>query len=102
VAVPLAWKLLMRVAESDTEPPTVMVVADSVLDRVGLALLTVRGSQGLVAALLTESPLYVSLKLKGPKLLNATDAESGTIAFVTVTVETTVRVPVQPIVSQNA
>ena len=50
--MPPAWKKLDRVAESVTVVPTTGVVDDSVVARVGLVLLTVRGSQALVAALL--------------------------------------------------
>jgi len=57
VTVPPALKLLVRVEESKTEPPTVIAVADRVVAMVGLALLTVRGSQGDVAPLLLASPL---------------------------------------------
>ena len=55
--VPLAWKLLVIVAESETELPTVMTVCERLELIAGAALFTVRGSQGLVDALLLESPL---------------------------------------------
>jgi len=57
VTVPLELKLHVRAAESVTEPPTVIVVLESVVAIVGLALLTVRGSHRLVAPLLLASPL---------------------------------------------
>jgi len=54
--VPPAWKKLLRVAESVTEVPTTGVVVERVVAIVGLALLTVRGSQGDVAGLFPVSP----------------------------------------------
>jgi hypothetical protein len=56
VTVPPAWKKLARVEESLTDPPTVVVVEERRVVIVGLALLTVRGSQALVAPLLFASP----------------------------------------------
>jgi hypothetical protein len=44
------------VDESLTDAPTVIEVAESEVVMVGLALMTVRGSQGDVAGLLPESP----------------------------------------------
>jgi len=93
VTVPPAWKKLDIVEESVTDVPTVIVVADRVVVMVGLALLTVKGSQALVAALLLASPEYTALKLNDPAGEGVTGAEFGTTPFVTVTVETTVAVP---------
>jgi len=45
-----------KVAVSLTDPPTVIVLADSVVDKVGLALFTVKGSQMLLAPPLFASP----------------------------------------------
>jgi hypothetical protein len=70
VTVPLAWKPLAIVAESETEPPTVMVFCERVVLMVGVALLTVRSSQGLVDALLFTSPLYPTFQLASPAELN--------------------------------
>jgi hypothetical protein len=58
------------VAKSDTEPPTVIGFAERAVVTAGLALLTVRGSQGLVIALLLASPLYAAFQLYEPALLN--------------------------------
>src|SRR2546428_12708987 len=55
--VPLAWKLLVIVDESETELPTIMTFCERLVLIAGLALFTVRGSQRLVDALLLESPL---------------------------------------------
>jgi hypothetical protein len=63
VTVPPAWKLLVRVAESVTELPTLIAVCERAVATVGLALFTVRGSQGLVARLLLASPLYTAFQL---------------------------------------
>ena len=60
----------VRVAESNTEPPTVIVVADRLDVILGPFRVTVRGSQGLVAALLFVSPLYAAFQLYGPAVLN--------------------------------
>jgi len=57
VTVPPALKLLVRVAESDTPVPTMGAVEAKVVEIVGLALLTVKGSQGLITPLLLESPV---------------------------------------------
>ena len=56
------------------------------------------GSQVLVTALLSESPLYTALKLYGravlPVFAGVTDAEPGTLFDVpTLRIETTVPVP---------
>jgi hypothetical protein len=69
VTVPPALKLPVRAEESVTELPTVIVVADSVVAIVGLALFTVRGSQGLVAALLLASPEYTAFQENAPAVL---------------------------------
>jgi hypothetical protein len=95
VTVPPTWNPPVRVAESVAEPPTVIVVADSVVVIVGLALLTVSGSQAEVAWLLLASPEYTASKLYDPAGAGVTEAEIGTRPFVTVTVETTVAVPPQ-------
>jgi hypothetical protein len=58
------------VAKSDTEPPTVIGFAERVVVMEGLALLTVRGSQELVMALLFASPLYAAFQLYEPAVLN--------------------------------
>jgi hypothetical protein len=57
VTVPVAWKLPVRVAESETVFPIVIDVDDSRVSSVGLVLLTVNGSQGLVKGALLVSPL---------------------------------------------
>jgi hypothetical protein len=58
VTVPPAWKKLAIVEESVTDEPAVIVVAESVVVIVGLALLTVNTSQvWLRAGLLLPSPL---------------------------------------------
>ena len=57
VTVPPAWKLFVRVAESVTELPTIITFCERAVVIVGLALFTVRDSQGLVARLLFASPL---------------------------------------------
>jgi len=54
--VPPAWKKLVRLDESVTAVPTTGVVEETLVVIVGLALLTVRGSQALVAPLLLVSP----------------------------------------------
>ena len=56
VAEPPAWKPPVIVAKSDTDPPTVTGFTERFVLTVGLALLTVSGSHGLVAGLLLESP----------------------------------------------
>src|SRR2546425_12994582 len=58
VTVPPAVAVVpVRVAESDTEPPTVMLVAERVVAIVTPPTwLTCRGSHGLVAPLLFASP----------------------------------------------
>jgi hypothetical protein len=76
--VPPAWKLLVRVAESETAFPTVMELEESNVDKVGLVLLTVRGSQALVAGPLFASPAYEAWKLKEPAGLGVDAEESGT------------------------
>jgi hypothetical protein len=83
----------LRVAESVTELPTVIVVAERVVVR-DLAPVTVSGSQDEVAPLLLASPEYTASKLKDPAA-GVTEAEVGTIPLVTVTIETTVAVPAQ-------
>src|SRR5712692_1086380 len=60
----------VRVAESNTEPPTVIVVADRLVAIVGPFRVTVRGSHALVAALLFISPLYAAFQLYDPAVLN--------------------------------
>jgi len=47
----------VRVEESVTEPPAAIAVAERVVAMLGLALVTVRGSQALVAGALLASPL---------------------------------------------
>ena len=84
----------LRVAESVTEPPTVIVVAERVVES-DLCPATVRGSQGDVAPLLLASPEYIPFQLNDPNVLKVWDAESGTTPFVTETgVPTAVAVPV--------
>jgi len=58
-------------AESYTELPTVIVVADRLVAMLGPFRVTVSGSQRLVAPLLFVSPLYAPFQLYGPALLNA-------------------------------
>jgi len=57
---------------------------------VGLAFWTVRGSQGLAAPLLLESPVYTALKLKLPVEPKLSPDETGTTPLVTVTVDSKV------------
>jgi hypothetical protein len=57
VALPLAWKPPVRVAESETLFPTDMELEESRVDSVGLALLTVRLAHVPVNALSFISPL---------------------------------------------
>ena len=54
--MPVAWNPLVRVDESLAVVPTVMLVDETVVVMVGVALLTVSGSQRLVAGLLLASP----------------------------------------------
>jgi len=56
VTVPPAWKKLAIVDESVTDAPTVIELADNKVVMVGLALVTVRGSQADDAGLFPESP----------------------------------------------
>ena len=63
VTVPVASKPELRVAESTPVIPTTILEEDRAVARVGLALLTVRGSQGEAAPLLFESPLYTAFQL---------------------------------------
>jgi hypothetical protein len=63
VTIPPAWKLDDKVAASVMELPTGIELADSVVVMVGLAILTVKGSQTLVAAPLFASPLYAAFQL---------------------------------------
>jgi hypothetical protein len=65
-----------------------MVEADRVVVIVGLAFMTVKGSQDDVAAPLFASPLYAAVKLKPPVELNRTVLLLGTTPLVTVTIET--------------
>jgi predicted alpha/beta hydrolase family esterase len=95
VTVPPAAKLPDKAAVSNTEPPAVIFVADSVVVIVGLVLLTVKSSHGLKAALLLASPEYTASKLYEPACVRVTEAEFSTTPLATVTVETTVAVPVQ-------
>ena len=55
--VPPDWKVLVRVAESETEPPTVTLAGDRLVVIIGLALLTTRDLHTLVIGLLFASPL---------------------------------------------
>jgi len=55
--VPPGWKELVIVAESTTDPPTLIGLDRREVKIVGLALLTVSGSQPLVAPALFASPL---------------------------------------------
>ncbi len=63
VTEPLAWKLPVSVAESVTDWPTVIVVGESVVAIVGLALFTAKGSHVLVVPALLASPLYTAFQL---------------------------------------
>src|SRR2546427_3686841 len=60
----------VNTAESNTEPPTVIVAADKEVAIATPFGLTVRGSQALVAMLLFASPLYAAFQLNGPAVLN--------------------------------
>ena len=68
VTVPPAWNPVLMVAVSWTEVPTLTEVTTVPVESLmtvaidGLALLTVRGSQLLVAGLLFASPLKVAEK----------------------------------------
>ncbi len=77
-----------RVAVSVTDDPTVMVAEGVITVAMeGLALLTVRGSQLLVAALLLASPLNVAENPYEPAGVGVNAAEFGTLpAVVIVTV----------------
>ncbi len=57
VTEPLAWKLLVRVAESETLVPTGGAPLDRLVVSVGVVFLTIKGSQGDVDPLLFGSPL---------------------------------------------
>jgi hypothetical protein len=81
-------QLVVRKAESITDPPTVIEVADSVVVSLGCAGLTASGSQTLVAATFFASPLYFAWKLKVPVKLNMTGLLLGTTPLVTVTTDT--------------
>jgi len=50
-------KLPVKLAESDANPPTIMVTDESVVEIAGAAFATANGSQADEAALLLESPL---------------------------------------------
>src|SRR2546422_8081945 len=65
VTVPVGLKPRVTLAESITGLPTTTVVADSVEETDGVALITERDSdpQVLLATSLFESPLYVACKL---------------------------------------
>jgi hypothetical protein len=63
---------------------------------------TFNGSQLLVAPLLLESPEYMAFQEKLPAVLNVLDAELGTAPLVTVTVDTTVEVPLQSLVENRS
>ncbi len=95
--VPVADGVLpVSVAESDTELPTVIVVADRVVVIVTpVTGLTWRDSHGLVAPLLFESPEYDACKLLIPVALKVTVRELGTEMPATVTVDTELDAPVQ-------
>jgi hypothetical protein len=90
----------VRVAESLTRLFATIVVAERVVVIVGVALMTVRGSHGLVAGLLFVSPLYVAFQLNWPGVGNVSEGEFGTIPFVTGTgVNEVWMVPVQVLVA---
>jgi hypothetical protein len=72
-----------------------MVAAERVVVIVGLAFMTVKGSQDDVAALLFASPLYAAVKLKLPVELKSTALLFGTAPFVTVTTDTMIPGAVQ-------
>jgi hypothetical protein len=94
--VPPAWKLPLRVAESETALPIVIDVEESKVVKVGLVLLTVRGSHALLVLTLLVSPLYVALNAKDPADAGVTEAEGGTeLPEPTVTIEIDAGVPVQ-------
>ena len=76
----------LSVAESVTDPPTVMTLDESVVLIVtAVAGLTVRGSHGLVDPMLFESPEYRASKPKDPALGKVWGTEFGTTPFVTET-----------------
>jgi len=94
--VPVAWKLPVRVEESETAFPRVTDEEESKVASVGLALFTVRDSHGLVAPLLLASPEYTAFQLYDPGELNVCDMEFGTNPLATVIgVPTVVAVPLQ-------
>jgi hypothetical protein len=71
--VPPAWKALVRVAESEAEPPTGMLGDDRLVVITGVALLTTRDLHALVIRMLFASPLYVACQLKVPVELKTTE-----------------------------
>jgi hypothetical protein len=77
--VPPAWKKVAKLEESVTDVPTVIVVADKEVVIVGLALLTVRGSQALGTGLLFASPPYTASQLDCPADDVVNGAEFGTV-----------------------
>src|SRR3989442_14412642 len=83
----------VSIAESNTEPPTVIVVEDREVAIATPFGLTVSGSQGLLARLLFVSPLYAAFQLTGAVLLKVTGRELGTTACVKVTMATTEGAP---------
>ena len=88
-------------AESVTEPPTTIVVADSVVVIDGLDLTTVRDSQDEFAGALFVSPEYAAWKATGLVELNVTDREVGTLLFVTDTNDTVDPVPLHVPLANN-
>ena len=93
--------MLVSVDESVTDWLTWIDVEDRVVAIDGLVLLTVRGSQPLVAPLLFASPLYTASKLSEAVELNVTALEFGITPPVTVTVDATVPGAVQAMLVKN-
>jgi hypothetical protein len=88
-------QLVVRMAESVTDPPTVIVVDERLVVRIGGPGSTLSGSHGLIAAGLFASPLYLAWKPKAPVKLKTTGLLLGTTRLVTVTTETTVAAELQ-------
>src|SRR3989442_623723 len=85
-AVPAGLNPPDRVAESLAKLFTTIVAGRRVVVIVGVALLTVRISQGLTAGLLVGSPLYVAFQRYKPSEVKVTGLESGTLLLTTLTV----------------
>src|SRR2546426_6819987 len=86
----------VSVEESVTDPPTVMIDDDSVVESVTPEVgLTVRGSQPLGLPLLLASPEYTAFQLWGPAELKVRAVELGMTPLTTPTVDTMLAAPLQ-------